>query len=101
VGNIHSNQRAVRTFMFEDPKENEVTDLDTYIKRLQELRVEHGNLPVEKWMPAKGRHNAPMPELAYQRLYDKKSGRGSEELVKQFYHCDDNPVQKGAPTIRV
>jgi hypothetical protein len=100
MGNVSSNQRAVRAFAFEGSEEIDM-DLDTYIKRLQELRAEHGNLPVEKWMPAKGRHSAPLPELAYQRRYDKPKGCSGGELVGQFYHCDDNPVQKGAPTIRV
>ena len=34
-----------------------------YIEMLQELIAEHGDLEVEKWMPAKGRHEAPAPTL--------------------------------------
>lgn len=72
-----------------------------YIEMLQELIAEHGDLEVEKWMPAKGRHEAPPPFLAHRRKYATNcviaaGGIGS------FYHPEtDAPTQKGDPVIRV
>ena len=70
--------------------------LDQYITILQDLRTQHGGLlDVQKWMPAKGRHEAPVPSLAYVRRH---STRG----VANFFHeATDTPAQKGAPVIRV
>lgn len=70
--------------------------LGDYIKHLQDLAVVHGTmLDVEKWMPSKGRHEAPVPVLSYVRKYE----RGG---VPAFYHPpSDTPAQKGAPVIRV
>lgn len=67
-----------------------------YIAVLQALAEKHGGmLEVEKWMPAKGRHSAPFPELAVGRRYER--GR-----VPQFYNSDhDTPTQAGDKVIRV
>ena len=71
-----------------------------YIELLQELIAEHGDIEVEKWMPAKGRHEAPTPTLAHARKFvthrDQHMGG-----IGSFYHETDNPNQKGAPVIRV
>ena len=74
-----------------------------YIVALQRLADEHGGgLEVEKWMPAKGRHSAPTPELAYARRFDsRRGGPPDTPPTAQFYNKHDNPVQKGAPVIRV
>lgn len=70
--------------------------LGDYIAALQALEAVHGPLvSVEKWMPAKGRHEAPMPTLAHARKYVRGDGQPA------FYHPTDNPVQKGDPVIRV
>jgi len=67
-----------------------------YIAQLERLRQVHGDLvSVEKWMPAKGRHEAPMPVATHARKYDARSG------VPAFYHDSDNDVQKGDLVIRV
>ena len=70
--------------------------LSEYIECLQALEREHGGmLLVQKWMPAKGRHDAPLPKLAYARKFE----RGG---VPAFYNpAHDNEVQKGDPVIRV
>ena len=70
--------------------------LRDYIAALEDLERKHGPLvSVEKWMPAKGRHEAPFPVLAFKRRYDARNG------VPAFYHESDNPVQKGDVVIRV
>lgn len=73
--------------------------LSVYIASLQFLLERFGDLDVEKWLPARGRHTAPSPTVAYTRRFD--STRGAVEVVPQFWHHDDNPVQKGDPVIRV
>lgn len=71
-----------------------------YIEMMQELIRQHGDLEVEKWMPAKGRHEAPAPTLAHVRKFvthrDHHMGG-----IGSFYHPTDNPNQKGDPVIRV
>ena len=75
--------------------------LDEYIAKLCKLRELHGgSIEVEKWLPAKGRHPAPDPQLAYKRRYNKK-GSSEECGIPQFYHVDDNDVQRGDPVIRI
>ena len=71
--------------------------LREYIDALEALEREHGPLiSVEKWMPAKGRHEAPLPVLAFARKYDRAE-RGAS-----FYHePTDTLAQKGQPVIRV
>mgnify|MGYP001561854595 CR=1 FL=1 len=73
--------------------------LDAYIEELLKLRSQHGGtLRVQKWMPAKGRHGAPIPVLAHERTYDKHPDHGGAA----FFNAEhDNPVQKGDPVIRV
>lgn len=75
--------------------------LSEYIVRLQELEARHGgNLPVQKWMPAKGRHDAPTPMLANARTYPAK--RGSEVPIMAFFNEEhDTPAQRGDPVIRI
>lgn len=70
--------------------------LGDYIAALEALRKEVGDLvEVEKWMPAKGRHSAPEPKILYARTYERNG-------LPAFYdERFDNPVQKGAPVIRV
>jgi hypothetical protein len=75
--------------------------LSQYIATLEALRQEHGDLEVEKWMPAKGRHEAPDPVLAFRRRFattrDTQAGG-----VGSFYQPDhDNLTQKGDPVVRV
>lgn len=71
--------------------------LSEYITHLQTLAKEHGGmLEVEKWMPAKGRHSAPPPELAYSRKYPARAG-----LPAFFHEPTDNEVQRGTPVVRV
>lgn len=71
-----------------------------YIEVIKELVAQHGNLEIEKWMPAKGRHEAPAPTLAHTRKFvthrDHHLG-----AIGSFYHETDNPNQKGDPVIRV
>ena len=70
--------------------------LSDYIRLLQAIEAKHGGfLEVAKWMPAKGRHSAPAPELAFVRSYHGGGG------LPAFYHESDNPVQKGGPVVRV
>jgi len=73
----------------------------TYVEMLQELIAQHGDLEVEKWMPAKGRHEAPAPFLAYRRKYAASRDHAAGG-VGSFYHPEtDTPSQKGDPVIRV
>lgn len=71
-----------------------------YVQLLQELIAQRGDVEVEKWMPAKGRHEAPAPVLAHTRKFvthrDHHMGG-----IGSFYHETDNPNQKGDPVIRV
>lgn len=71
-----------------------------YIQLIQELIAQHGDIEVEKWMPAKGRHEAPTPVIAFTRKFithrDHHMGG-----IGSFYHETDNPNQKGDPVIRV
>lgn len=75
--------------------------LSEYIVELQKLEREgHGNLPVQKWMPAKGRHNAPAPVVAFTRVWPAK--RGTEDPSPQFFNEEnDTPAQRGDPVIRI
>lgn len=70
--------------------------LGDYIKALQAIEAAEGPLvSVEKWMPAKGRHEAPPPVLANARRYER--GR-----APAFYsEGHDNPTQKGQVVVRV
>lgn len=71
--------------------------LDDYIKYLELLRktLGRGDVEVEKWMPAKGRHAAPAPAIAYARRHQ----RGD---VPAFYNPPhDNEVQKAHAVIRI
>lgn len=72
-----------------------------YIEMLQELIAEHGDLEVEKWMPAKGRHEAPAPHLAFRRKYATRRDHTAGG-VGSFYHPEtDASTQKGDPVIRI
>jgi len=80
-------------------------NLSEYIRALQHLEAAHGgSLDVQKWLPAKGRHDAGVPALAYKRAYDRSGARLFDDGhgVPHFYNPEhDNPVQKGDPVIRV
>ena len=73
--------------------------LREYIDALEALEREHGPLiSVEKWMPAKGRHEAPIPVLAFVRKHTTIRGVG----IPFFYHEPaDGLASKGQPVIRV
>lgn len=73
--------------------------LREYIDALEALEREHGPLiSVEKWMPAKGRHDAPIPVLAFVRKHTTIRGVG----IPFFYHePTDTLAQKGQALIRV
>lgn len=71
--------------------------LDDYIAMLQLLRktAGRGDIEVEKWMPTKGRHTAPLPALAHARKFE----RGG---VPAFYNPPhDNEVQKAHLVVRI
>ena len=72
-----------------------------YAKMILELVAKHGDVEVEKWTPAKGRHEAPEPTLAFRRRY-ATSRDAAVGGVGSFYHAgSDTPAQKGDPVIRV
>lgn len=72
-----------------------------YIEVIKELVAQHGNLEIEKWMPAKGRHEAPAPFLAHRRKYATNRDHAAGG-VGSFYHPEtDALTQKGDPVIRV
>ena len=99
---LFSYQQSIRDFAEAgDEAMSKSPTLDDYIARLLELRELHGgSLPVEKWTPAKGRHAAPLPELAHRRTYDAR--RGTIDPAPAFFHePTDNPVQRGLPVVRV
>lgn len=75
--------------------------LDEYIAELEKLRAEHGGrLNVQRWMPSTGRAGAPLPKLAYKRVYPAK--RLQDHTTAQFFNEQyDNDVQRGEPVIRV
>jgi hypothetical protein len=74
--------------------------LDEYIAMLEDLRRLHGgSIRVQKWLPSRGRHGAPDPQIAYKRVYDAR--RLCEVKAPQFYSPADNPVQQGEAVIRV
>lgn len=75
-----------------------------YIKELQRLLEAHGDLEVEKWMPATGRIAAKPPTLAY-RIKAQDGPRGgttsAREGVQAFWHPTDHVRLKGDEVIRV
>lgn len=71
-----------------------------YIQLIQELIAAHGDIEVEKWMPAKGRHEAPAPALAFTRKFTTHRDHHMGG-IGSFYHDTDNPNQKGDPVIRI
>ena len=74
--------------------------LPEYIAILQKILAEHGPLPVEKWMPSKGRHPAPAPIVAHRRRYGTR--RAGEAQVPAFYHPEhDTQAQKGEAVVRI
>ena len=72
-----------------------------YIEMLQELIAEHGDLEVEKWMPAKGRHEAPAPKLAHRRRYAAPRDVHTGGVGSFFHEASDTEAQRGDPVIRV
>lgn len=73
--------------------------LHEYIAELQVMRDKHGgNILVQKWSAAKGRHNAPLPKVAY--TICKKAGHAVIH-VPAFWSEHDHPDQKGFPVIRL
>lgn len=78
---------------------DDAINLDSYIARLEELRsVYGGGVLVQKWLPSKGRHNAPKPGVAFPVSRD--IGKGF--TTNQFWSKDHDPEdRKGPPVIRV
>ena len=75
--------------------------LDEYIAKLQALREMYGgDIPVNRWSPAKARHSAPDPYLAF----TKKIPVGPKVMhsIPAFWQQGfDAPNEKGDPVIRV
>lgn len=75
-----------------------------YIRELQHLLEIHGDLEVEKWMPATGRITAKPPTLAYRMIVQDGPRGGTaamREGVKSFWHPTDHPRLKGDEVFRV
>lgn len=79
--------------------------LDDYIAHLKQMRERHGNLPVQKWTVAKGRHAAPLPELAYEGMLPTLTKQGGGVELREGRHfwreSYDKPQHRGRPVVRV
>lgn len=79
--------------------------LDQYIEELVQLRARNpgsGSWPVEKWMPSKGRHTAPLPTVAYRAASRVGWGPRGALLLPAFWQPGhDRPEDKGDAVIRV
>ena len=67
-----------------------------YIAELQSIAAQHGNIPVEKWLPAKGRHGAPAPRIAYRRNYPR-----GQQRTPAFWNEHDTEAQRGEMVVRI
>lgn len=75
-----------------------------YIRALQCLLEQHGDLEVEKWMPSSGRIAARPPTLAYRMIAQDGPRGGStaaREGIQSFWHTSDHPRLKGDKVFRV
>ena len=81
---------------------NDRMTLDEYIKHLQALReLLPGDTPVQKWLPAKGRHNAPVPTVAFAKTF-RAVGSDRRVAVGQFWQDHfDLPNEQGHRCVRV
>lgn len=87
--------------LFDSHRNNQMT-LDEYIKLLMELREQMpGDTPVQKWLPAKGRHHAPPPKMTFAKTY--KLPHGERRVpVGQFWHEGfDLADERGYRVVRV
>lgn len=78
------------------PVGNLAPSLADYIQELQLILQTHGNLPVEKWLPARGRHGAPTPQIAYRRNYPR-----GQQKTPAFWNQHDTEAQRGEPVVRI
>lgn len=69
-----------------------------YLAVLQRLIQEHGDLPMQKWTGALGRHDAQGPVVAFERVEDPKGGRPP---MSGFWHPTDPAWRKGDKVFRV
>lgn len=75
--------------------------LDEYMAALARLREQvGGQVLVQKWMPSKGRHHAPMPHIAHGKVLDGQKVKGVP-IAGQFWQTQDGPSCKGPLVIRV
>lgn len=78
--------------------------LDQYISDLLALRKANpgsSTWPVEKFMPSKGRHRAPLPTVAYRQQKMVKTSNGVKPVLGNFWSSFDPPEEKGEPVIRL
>lgn len=79
--------------------------LDQYIDGLIKLRAANpgsGSLPVEKWLPSKGRHAAPLPVIAYRLARKILNGQRTMMLPTAFWQeGHDKPEDRGEAVIRI
>lgn len=79
--------------------------LDQYIEELIQLRAQHpgsGSWPVEKWMPSKGRHTAPLPAIAYRLARRICHGQRVMMQPPAFWQPGhDRPEDQGDAVIRI
>lgn len=76
--------------------------LDDYIRHLQALReLMPGDTSIQKWLPSKGRHQAPIPTVAFAKTFPP-FGSERRKAVGQFWHeFFDLPGEQGIRCIRV
>jgi hypothetical protein len=79
--------------------------LDQYIEELIKLRAENpgsGQWPVEKWLPSRGRHPAPLPQPAFRLARKILQGQRTMMLPTAFWQAGhDRPEDRGGAVVRV
>jgi hypothetical protein len=78
--------------------------LDAYIAKLVALRdatPNGGSLPVQRWSPAKAKHFAPDPVMAFEKNVLLLGGDRRMPIAQFWQFGHDHPAEKGAPVVRV
>jgi hypothetical protein len=79
--------------------------LNQYIEELVKLRDANpgsGHWPVEKWLPSKGRHTAPLPQVAHRLARSILGGQRTMMLPTAFWQPGhDRPEDRGEAVVRV
>ncbi len=76
--------------------------LDEYIEALQSIRLEFGNLDVEKFTVSTGRVAAPRPEIAYRKVYPVEGTKKGFIPTPHFWSARyDDEKSKGERVVRV